>query len=127
MTILLVEDYPLLADLLCAVLEDAGFEVAATSDGEHAVDLFERDPLRFSGVVSDVMLPGEVDGGQIAELVRSRRPDLPIILMSGVPTALTPYQNRFRVIDKPFRLVNLLNLLRAAVSPAGEIRAGSRS
>ncbi len=113
MTILLVDDYADIVDVLKAGLAQAGFEVVTAADGEQAVELLVREPNRFTGVVTDMMLPGVTDGGQVAAVARSLRPNIPIVVMSGLPTCLMPFfsaPRAYHILQKPFRPSQLCQL-----------------
>ena len=58
--VLLVEDEPLIRDLLQGALEDGGFEVAYANNGDGAIDVLQRRPGEFAGVVTDVDLGGGI-------------------------------------------------------------------
>jgi CheY-like chemotaxis protein len=80
--VLLVEDEPLLGELMTEVLTDQGFEVHAAPDA--------RDALRhlLSGADVDVLftdidLGDGMDGAALAQLAREMRPKLPIVYTSG--------------------------------------------
>ncbi len=80
--VLLVEDEPLLGELMTEALIDQGFEVHAAPDA--------RDALRYllSGadvdiLFTDIDLGGGMDGAALAQLAREMRPKLPIVYTSG--------------------------------------------
>ena len=124
MTILLVDDYPDTLHVLCEGLEDAGFTVVKALDGERAIELFVRQPSRFTAVVADVMLPGKAHGSHVASVARSFRSNIPIVVMSGLPIALMPFFQGMvdcHVLEKPFRISRLLSLLsEPSALPAAE-------
>ena len=65
--ILIVEDEPDIQELLCAYLQDAGYETAAAGDGVTALALFQARP--FDLVLLDILLP-KIDGFGVCELIR---------------------------------------------------------
>lgn len=80
--ILVVEDEPLIGEMIGAALADNGFEVHLSGDAAHA--------LRYLGsgkpvdvLFTDIDLPGEIDGGRLAQRVRELIPDLPVVYASG--------------------------------------------
>lgn len=82
-TVLIVEDDPGLREALCDTLELAGYTVAAATDGPAALELMERSPIGM--VVSDVQMP-DMDGYGLLKRIRSRHPDLPVVLMTAYGT-----------------------------------------
>jgi CheY-like chemotaxis protein len=85
--ILVVDDEPGSLKFISYFLRKDGYEVTEARDGAEAVELIENS--RFDLVLSDVRMP-RVDGVALALHVRSRRPTIPIILMTGVPFDVTP-------------------------------------
>jgi len=80
--LLLVEDEFLIRMTLSEVLADDGFEVVEAEDGHAALAHLESQD-DFAAMLTDIQLPGGIDGRILAEKVRVRRPDLPVIFMSG--------------------------------------------
>ena len=80
--VLLAEDEPLVRDLAVSVLEGGGFEVRAAANGQDALALFDRDAEAIDVVVTDMVMP-EMGGLDLAERVLERRPETPIVYMSG--------------------------------------------
>ncbi len=81
--VLLVDDDGGVRAVIAALLEQAGFEVVATGSALQAVSMVER--RSFDVVLSDVRMPG-MSGMQLLQLVRARRPEMPVVLMSGHAT-----------------------------------------
>jgi two-component system, cell cycle sensor histidine kinase and response regulator CckA len=84
-TILLVEDEDLVRSLARRVLEGRGYQVYAAPCGAEALELFDQLPGRPDLVVTDVVMPG-MGGRELAERLRDRQPDLPVLFMSGYTT-----------------------------------------
>ena len=81
--VLVVEDEPLIMIDAIQALEAAGFEVVDAYDAEHAlVRLDSRPDVR--AVFTDVNMPGRYDGVALARLVHERRPDVQILVTSGL-------------------------------------------
>jgi CheY-like chemotaxis protein len=110
--VLVVEDEPLLRDFVKSVLGQAGFNVIAASSGDEALRLVKARH-DVCTVVSDVSMPGAINGFELARRIRKVRPRVGIVLVSGqtVPTGgELPYGVLF--LCKPVRAVTLLRLLR---------------
>jgi CheY-like chemotaxis protein len=80
--VLLVEDEPLVQGLLGRALSEAGYEVEAAADGEEALRILERRAGNVRAVLTDVVMPG-MGGRDLAEAVRQRWKDIPVLFMSG--------------------------------------------
>jgi DNA-binding NtrC family response regulator len=79
--ILFVEDDPLIREIVVEALHDEGFHVIEASDGEEALAWCKQ---RVADVlVTDIRLPGRIDGWQIAERCREHDPELPVIYATG--------------------------------------------
>jgi two-component system cell cycle sensor histidine kinase/response regulator CckA len=88
--VLLVDDVLLVRMWIAAFLRGRGFEVIEAASGEEAIRVLEAG-LPVEVVVSDVYMPGaEVDGLSLARWVHARRPELKIVLASGVMHGLQP-------------------------------------
>jgi DNA-binding NtrC family response regulator len=81
-SVLVVDDDEAVRLVLLRTLMKIGFSVSVAGDGSEAVALFEADPSSFRLALLDYKLPGMHSKDVFAHL-RSKRPDLPVILMSG--------------------------------------------
>jgi len=82
--LLIVEDEFLIRMTLAEVLTDDGFEVLEAGDADEALATLEREP-EVAIMLTDIQLPGLLDGRALAMKARQTRPDLPVIFMSGRP------------------------------------------
>jgi CheY-like chemotaxis protein len=106
--VLLVEDDNEVAALAEEMLEQLGFEVIRVASAKAALGALSNG-RSIDLVFSDVMMPGGMNGIELAREIRSRRRDLPVILTSGYPDAarLQAEAAGVRIIPKPFRLDEL--------------------
>ena len=65
-----------------ATLESLGFEVTATSNPLHALELFRQNPESFDAIITDLTMP-KMTGMELASEINSIRPDIPIIICTG--------------------------------------------
>lgn len=79
--ILLVEDEPLTREVVAAFLEDAGYDVTATCTADEAVILLSED--LYALLLTDITMPGAIDGIGLAEHAREIHPGLPVVFVSG--------------------------------------------
>lgn len=82
--VLVVEDEVLVAWALREILEDAGYRVTVAHDGLRALALDAEDPA--NALLTDLQMP-HLDGTALIRRLRSSRPLLPVIVMTGTPDA----------------------------------------
>jgi CheY-like chemotaxis protein len=78
MCILIVEDEALIRDLLVEALASHGHEVCEAATGDQAVALIENPSKAFTLLITDLHMPGQRDGVEVARLMRQHHPSLPI-------------------------------------------------
>jgi DNA-binding response OmpR family regulator len=83
MLVFVVEDDELIRDLVEEALIDGGFAVARAITGDEAIALLNTDGADYSALVTDVNLPGEISGWDIARRAREINDKLPVIYMTG--------------------------------------------
>jgi DNA-binding response OmpR family regulator len=108
---LLVEDEWLIRIMVAEELMEGGFEVREAENGDQASVLIAQDPAVYTLLVTDIHMPGSLDGIGVARLVRKLRPDLPVIYTTGRPDVLShlqPFGPREVLLRKPFALSDLL-------------------
>lgn len=111
MCILLVEDEWLIRSLVAEKLTECGFAVCEAEDGDHASALIAQDPAAYTLWVTDIHMPGSLDGLGIARVVRALRPDIPVVYTTGRPDALShlqPRATRELLLPKPVALSDLV-------------------
>jgi PAS domain S-box-containing protein len=112
--ILVVEDNEDVRELAESMLGAAGYAVVSAPSGEQALELLDADE-GIDLVFTDVLMPGGMNGLQLADQVRKRRPDTPVLITTGymdeLPAASQPY--RLDILTKPYRQEDLLSRVRA--------------
>jgi CheY-like chemotaxis protein len=88
--------------------------VQLASDARQALQLFERET--FDLVVSDIVMPGEMNGVELARTIRAARPGVPILLVTGY--AGPSGGAEFPVLRKPFRFEQLRHAIAELVREA---------
>ena len=86
-SVLLVEDEVLLRLAVAADLRESGYEVVEAANGDEARNLILAG-IPVDIVVADIAMPGRLDGAEFATWMQESGLDAPIILTSGLPTAL---------------------------------------
>jgi CheY-like chemotaxis protein len=125
--VLLVEDEPLIRMVLADELRDAGFEVWEAVSGDEAADLAsaERPP---SLLLTDIHMPGRLDGLALGRLLRSRHPSLPVVYITGRPDVVPPLRSGEVLILKPFTPDDILKAVWRLLSvPAPGVAPPTRS
>jgi DNA-binding response OmpR family regulator len=86
------------------MLRYAGHEVVEASSGRNALDRLERKDDRVDLMIVDFVMP-DLNGVETARLARLKRPDLPIMYMSGFGNSavLAAQTDAHHVLQKPFR------------------------
>ena len=107
--VLIVEDDELVADLAAGMLGELGFETMIAHSAQEALEWLihgEKPKLVFS----DVVMPGGISGIELAEKVRNRFPELPILLTTGYSEEVGG-SHGFPVLQKPYELQSLAGAL----------------
>ena len=104
MIVLVVEDEPVIRELSVVVLEEAGFRVVAAEDAAHALLALETG-LHPRVMFTDMQMPGEIDGLQLAHHVRDRWPQIEVLICSGAKIpAPEELPERSRFLRKPYAM-----------------------
>lgn len=118
--VLIAEDEFLIKADIEDVVRDAGFEHLALSNADGAILALEKDSARFCAVITDIRMPGEADGWDLARRARELQPVMPVIYMTGdsakdwaaqgVPNSV--------LLQKPFVHVQLVTALATLLNDA---------
>ncbi|MDF0600661.1 ATP-binding protein [Psychromarinibacter sp. C21-152] len=115
--VLVVEDEPAVRRILALQLERSGIDVTEAADAEEAVAAFDAGGP-FDLLVSDVVVPGAMQGPALAAHLRDRQPDLKVIFQSGYPQAAGEIDGDGRgdiVLLKPVNRQELLHAVQTAL------------
>lgn len=116
-SVLYVDDEPTLRRLIGRWLSRVGFEVTCAENGHVAWELVREK--RFDVILSDVRMP-VMTGPELLEKVRSERPEVPVILLSGSGEIRNKTQaierGAFDFLSKPVRLLDVELAVRAATA-----------
>ncbi len=101
--ILIVDDQPVVRDVLRRMLEGSGYQVIAAANGREAIRKLGEDEYHL--VISDILMP-ELDGLELIVHLRKQKPDIKIIAISGASNQrYLDWARRLgasRIIEKPF-------------------------
>ena len=112
-TILFVDDDDTVRELGTAILESAGHAVKAARDGREGLALIEDDPS-IDVLLTDIVMPGGIDGWALADKAKRIRPDLKVLYTSGYVPRLPSNANGMAhgpLLAKPWRRQQLLDHL----------------
>jgi PAS domain S-box-containing protein len=108
-TVLLVEDNPEVAYASAGLLEQLGYSVRWVSDADAAMKEIDRDGIDL--VLSDIVMPGNLDGLELARAIRVKRPAMPILLATGYSEAAHKARSDFPILRKPYQIHELSHAL----------------
>ena len=118
---MLVEDDPAVRMLVLNLLKELGYQAYEAQDAMTALPLLES-ATRVDLLVTDVGLPG-MNGRQLAEIARQRRPDLKVLFMTGYAEKAAERQGfldqGMDMVAKPFSIDLLANKIRAMLGEPG--------
>jgi PAS domain S-box-containing protein len=131
--VLVVDDEVAIRSLLQYTLEELGYTVLTAEHGAQALELFDRVEKEIQLVLLDLVMP-VLDGAETAVALQSRRPDVPILVMSGIADddALRRF-GQVRIagfVPKPFapdQLAQAVAVARHGVKWAGKDRREERA
>ena len=118
-TVLLVEDNAEVAEVGRAYFEQLGYRVRHAASAQSGLDLIERED-DIDLVFSDILMPGGMNGLELADTVRRRFPRIAVLLTTGYSSSAQDAVRRgFEVLQKPYDLAALQRALREARGAAG--------
>jgi CheY-like chemotaxis protein len=114
--VLLVEDNDEVAEITLHILEQLGCCAERARSAAQALEMFSGS--RFDLVVSDIVMPGGMNGLELARRLRDQKPALPILLTTGYSSAVQELtREQFRILPKPYRRDQLTEAVLGAVRP----------
>jgi CheY-like chemotaxis protein len=117
-TVVLIEDEPTIRILVTEVLHDSGYRVIAAEDGQTGLAILEKDgPVDL--LITDVGLPGGLNGRQVADAARVGRPELKVLFITGYAENAAVGNGLMEpgmgVLTKPFEIAALAKKVRDMV------------
>jgi PAS domain S-box-containing protein len=118
-TVLVVDDEPTVRMLVTEVLEDLGYTVIEAIDGASGLKLLQSD-RRVDLLVTDVGLPGGMNGRQLADAARDSRPQLKVLFITGYAENAVVGNGHLHpgmhVLTKPFPMETLASRVKAIIA-----------
>jgi DNA-binding response OmpR family regulator len=114
-TILVVDDDPPILQAVRRVLEQADYVVLTSPSGDHAWNLVKRGHARVDLVLTDIVMPGSLDGFALAVKVRQRELKPPVLFMTGAlpedDESAAEIAKKGLMLRKPFSPKQLLEFI----------------
>jgi CheY-like chemotaxis protein len=118
-TVLVVEDDPFVRSYSIKSVESLGYSVISAVDSNDALQKLRAD-IPIDILFTDIVMPGGINGWELADLARQLRPGLPVLLTSGYALETLVKHGRLRagavVLTKPYRKADLARRLREVIS-----------
>jgi two-component system, OmpR family, response regulator len=120
-TILVVEDEPVTLEIAVRYLERAGFVTRSCSTGEAALSILRTDGARIDWLLTDINLPGCIDGWVVGAEFHLRHPLRPVIYVSSFAPTLKSSMAAAVYVAKPYSPAEIAALIQQ-LTPHGETR-----
>jgi two-component system, cell cycle response regulator CpdR len=105
-TILIVEDESTLRSVFSDMMAAQGYRCITAANAIDALQIIEANLLQFDMLVTDIKMPGGLDGVGLAKKMRELQPDAAILVITGYPASRAMKEAKargYRVLEKPFR------------------------
>jgi CheY-like chemotaxis protein len=106
LTILIVEDELLVAEMARSILSQAGYKVELAHEASEGLEILRK--TKVDAVFSDIVMPGGMNGIELANRIRSELPEIPILLTTGYFQLPDPRSLKHNVLRKPYDETSLL-------------------
>jgi CheY-like chemotaxis protein len=117
--VLVVEDEPMIREFVCEILESEGITTVAVENADKALEYLVAQAGKIDLLLTDIRMPGSMDGAELANLVADKWASVPIVVMSGHET---PSSARIKpkvvFIAKPWTISQLVDGVLAALGAA---------
>jgi CheY-like chemotaxis protein len=119
-TVLVVEDEPGVRRVLEKALQRIGYRVLTAPDADAALPIWAEQHDQIRLLFTDMVMPGSLNGLQLARRLRTDNPQLPVLIASGyssvmVESGLSP-EERIHFVSKPFEVTKLAETIREALA-----------
>jgi signal transduction histidine kinase/CheY-like chemotaxis protein len=115
--ILVVEDNPEVRRVVMRQLSGLGYRALETGSGPEALEILAREPVDL--LLTDIVMPGGLDGVDLARIAIERWPTLKVVLTSGFPEARIDIESEMlrslRLLSKPYSRAELATVLRSSL------------
>ncbi|MCC7373375.1 MAG: response regulator [Verrucomicrobiales bacterium] len=112
----LVEDESAVRRSLRQILRMMGYQVLEAANGQEALQVWSAEREKIALVMTDMVMPGEMTGLELADRLLREKPELRVIVSSGYSTEISrlglPAESRITYLAKPYNVGKLGDLLR---------------
>ena len=126
--ILIVEDDDAVREISAMCLAQAGYEVVATPNAVEALKKWEEHAQRFDLLITDMVMPGRMNGLKLGTTLKEMKSTLKVIIISGysqeAADSRTPFTQLGTYLNKPIDRVTLLNAVRKSLDGSDPQRRG---
>ena len=127
-TILVVEDDPLVRSYVATQLNSLGYTTLTAANATEALEYIDG-VKSFDLLFTDVIMPGSINGRQLADEAKRRRPSLKVLYTSGYTENAIVHHGRLDpgvlLLPKPYRKSDLARMVRTALARGEETHAGA--
>jgi CheY-like chemotaxis protein len=115
--VLIVDDEPLVRETLAEMLSGIGLDVLEAADSSEALEVLKKRAHQVSILVTDVRMPGGMDGLDLANIAQNSWPWIRVIVMSAhYETGPDRLPRNARYLSKPWQSHDMVESVRAAIS-----------
>lgn len=114
--VLLVEDEPLVSDVVQDALEEEGFTVTTARTDTEAYRRLEQEARSFAALVTDINLGCSTTGFEVASRARELNPTIRVVYMTGLPSNIYAAEVEALMFPKPFDAGELARQLKSVTS-----------
>jgi PAS domain S-box-containing protein len=123
-TVLVVDDEPNVRTLVSEVLQEMGLRTLEAADGPNGLRILDGD-THLDLLISDIGLPGGMNGRQLADAAREKRPSLRVLFITGYADGSVLQRSNasldYEVLTKPFSIAALEEKVRSMLGPGQEL------
>ena len=108
--------------VLAEELAREGFAVCQAENGDQAIAFLQNPPAAFTLLITDIHMPGHLNGLDVARRMRRQHPEVPIIYTTGRPEALDGFDDlgaREVLVEKPYAPAELMATVRQLLDAGG--------
>jgi CheY-like chemotaxis protein len=116
-SILVLEDDEIIRALMVEVLEDFGARVTSFPSADEGMTFLERTSDPVDLIVSDIQMPGLLNGYDLSKVVAHRWPSLPVLLTSGDTVMAEKLGSTVHFLPKPWSVERLIDCVQSALPP----------
>ena len=113
--ILFAEDESTVREALTRILSMSGYQVTSASSGDEALEIFRRDNAGFDLLITDFVMPGNLQGPDLSTAVRKLKPKFPVIFITGYAHKRKLTDSEDIWVEKPVKRTNLIEAIEVAL------------